>query len=374
MSEIGSPEPNLEVETSDGVSASSSSPLPSLSHLMRPKGSAYTPPYPKDILGRPLLGSRHENKAQRHQANTLLKKGKEPGAGEYNIPPQSVNLSSANVPTKVVPSATYASKVVGAPSSATVKAPKTMPSSSGSPGGALYSAVTSLLPVQPRFFKSFSADAVTVNFSRFGLDASSAIKLVHEQIVGAEAVKFLPVSQVLEVAFSSAQAAREALQKGVELKGARAPMTRCYHPSPNVIPVSILGLPIFAKDLTEAELKRVLLPHGVIVDIVYAVWGGTGLRADSCEILLDTSPRRRPTGEGIEIVHTPCAPLERQIIIHGAPCTVRWRSTPPHQASTAGAGGTPLLPREDPVWGPTAKAARQKSWEAFKAAHASRPL
>ena len=109
MSEIGAPEPNLEVETSDGVSASSSSIFPPLSHLLRPKGPAYTPPHPKDVLGRPLLGSRHENKAQRHQANTLLKKGKEPGAGEYNIPPQRVNPSSADALIKVVPSATYAS-------------------------------------------------------------------------------------------------------------------------------------------------------------------------------------------------------------------------------------------------------------------------
>ena len=213
--------------------------------------------------------------------------------------------------------------------------------------------------VRPYFHKSGSANAFTVSIKGLQLSVSDAIGLVSNQLPEAEAVNFVANNSVMEVAFLTNGAATSAIDKGLHHLGVKLPLTRCFGRDDSILPVTIKDIPIYDGEATKADVREALKEIGKVLQIDFARWGGTKLRADSCEAMVEVKSEFLGA-DGL-------TKLPDDIKIQGVSCPTNWKGVGvKKEKSTQQNPLGPKEPWEDPVWGPKAVKRRQEAWEVYK--------
>jgi hypothetical protein len=213
---------------------------------------------------------------------------------------------------------------------------------------------------KPIFHKSVSQFAMTMNFRGFGLTAAEVIRLVHTSVKGAEAVQFLPVTQAVEVAFLDETSLLSALSIGLEVKSSSVPVLRCFRKDPLAMPISVQGVPIFARQDTRAEIAMALSSYGEVVDLGFDHWEGTSLRNGVCGMLFKLDA---PTASVTSSFPT-------YITIRGVECPLVYKKDTegrPSETAAPRAPPTPKTPSATIISHDKTRAARQKAWDKYSA-------
>ena len=161
--------------------------------------------------------------------------------------------------------------------------------------------------------RSYSQNALIADFTGSGISLGEAIEAITNTTWQTSQIAAKKSGQALEVGFLSHTALQRALTEGLKLRGRSIPLTRCFLHNRFILPVTISNLPCFSISDTNKELVSRLHIYGDIIDIRYHYWGDTGIRKDSCVVLIDQSSK----------THRQAIP--RTIHFFGAPCPTWWR-------------------------------------------------
>ena len=145
--------------------------------------------------------------------------------------------------------------------------------------------------------------------------AFGAISSTYE---GIEGIKFGKQGAVVEISFESRDAVVVALGKDLQVGEVVVPVTRCFSPRENVVPIAVLGVPFFSKEETYKEIVEVFGAYGKISELKFHCFNNSNIRMDSCSVVLD----RTVDGEkGKDIPRT--------IDLFGKSCDLFWKEAKP---------------------------------------------
>ena len=170
----------------------------------------------------------------------------------------------------------------------------------------------------PRAFQSFSANCVMADFTGLNLTKGEALSLISEIYQGVEGVKFIQQGKLVEIAFESREALVTGVGKELQVGEAVVPVTRCFSPKQNVVPIAIHGIPIYPKEDTYKEIVEVFSSFGKVQEMKFHCYQLTNIRMDSCSVILDRTDKDKAGNE-----------LPRRLDIFGKPCDLFWREAQP---------------------------------------------
>jgi hypothetical protein len=170
----------------------------------------------------------------------------------------------------------------------------------------------------PRTFQSFSANCVMADFTNLNMGKGEALSLISQTYQGVEGVKFVQQGKLVEVSFVSQEAVKVGLEKTLQVGEITVPVTRCFSPKQNVVPIAIHGIPIHPKDDTYKEVAQAFDSFGKIQELKFRFYQLTNIRMDSCSVVLDRTDKEKA-----------CTELPQQINLFGKSCDLFWREAKP---------------------------------------------
>ena len=170
----------------------------------------------------------------------------------------------------------------------------------------------------PRVFQTHSANTLAADFSGHNISKGETLQLIADQLLGVEGVKFLKQGRVAEVSFATSGAVVNALASGVHFDHVQIPLTRCFSPNQDIIPIGICGIPIYPKEETHNEICNVFSDFGDVCGLRYHFFGTTNICMDSCTVLLNVSQGEKKYGD-----------VPRQVELFGKKCDLFWKQAKP---------------------------------------------
>jgi len=161
----------------------------------------------------------------------------------------------------------------------------------------------------PRTFQSFSANCIMADFSGVSITKEKAFEMTSKTYEGIEGIKFIKQGKFVEVAFVSSDALMVAMGKDLQVGEIVIPVTRCFSPRQDVLPVAILGIPMYPKEDTYKEVMKVFNSYGKVLELKFHCFNQSAIRMDSCSVLLDKT-----------LVGESCGDIPRRVEVFGKLC------------------------------------------------------
>ena len=171
----------------------------------------------------------------------------------------------------------------------------------------------------PRAFQSFSANCIMVDFTGMGLSKEEAFSLITNTYQGIEGVKFLQQGKLVEVSFESQEAVKVGLEKSLHVGEIALPVSRCFSPKQDIIPIAVHGMPIHPKEDTYKEVSEAFNKFGKMQELKFHCYQNTNIRMDSCSVILDRSVKEQAAVD-----------LPRQIDLFSKSCDLFWKEASPY--------------------------------------------